>query len=320
MGNVLNIPNCGGTTSTFNSGVPLCDVIRDVPYGLLLVDSGREFTSAEMATLATFVATLKTASRAARGGRVFPIWALTNFEDKSKEPTKGAIGNLTNSEIQLVDGVPSFAFQHRKGDIFHSLLVKAEAGGFTMMIVDQNYVVYGTQTAAGKFTGFSLAEFKAQLPKFQTPQSPSSYPFEVTLASIAEYKENLAFVQCDSTIVGISGLRDVTLSMFSQASNVIKVGITGLGGKNVGALFTSELTQLTAWLAKKVSDGSAFTITSVVWDSVNQVFTVTLDSTTYTALTVGTKLTLDLNVPSVLTAAPINVDGYESTGPITITR
>lgn len=318
MSNILNIPNCGGTTSTFNSGVPLCDVIRDIPYGLILVDSGLEFDDTDMASLATFITSLKTASRDARGSRIFPIWGLTNFTDNSKAPTKGSVGNLTNSEIQLVDAIPSFEFQHRNGEIFHQLLLKAETGGFTLMIVDKKYVLYGTKTSAGKFTGFSLAEFKTQLPKFQTPQATSNYPFDVTLNSITEYKENLAFIQLDSTVTSVTGIRDVTLALSSLASNVAKVTVTGLGGKDVGDLYSTELAATAAWVCKKQSDGSAVTLTSVSWDSTNNLFNVTIDSTTFTGLSSGNKLTLDLVDCAALSA--LGVDGFESTGAITITK
>jgi hypothetical protein len=315
LADILNVANCGGSTSTLNTGTPLCDVIRDIPYGLILLDGGVTFDSSDMATIASFVAALKTASRAARGARIFPIWALTNFEDKSKEPTKGALGNLTNSEIQLVDAIPSFAFQHRKGEIFHQLLAKAEAGGFTLLIIDKKYVVYGTKTSDNKLAGFSLAEFKAQLPKFQTPQATSNYPFEVTLDSITEYKENLAFVQADSTVVGVSGIRDVVLTLESLASNVAKIKVMGLGGKNVGELYSTELAAATAWVATKRSDGSAFTITSVSWDATNKRFNVTLDTTMFTALASSAYVDIDLNTPANLLATN-NVDGYESTGSV----
>jgi hypothetical protein len=318
LADILNVANCGGTTSTLNTGVPLCDVIRDIPYGLILLDSGVTFNSSERASISAFVAALQTATLAARGSRAYPIWDLTNFEDQSKEPTKGAVGNLSISEIQLVEAVPAFSFQHRKGDFFHKQLALAEAGGFTILIVDKKYAVYGTQTSGGDFAGFTLAEFKAQLPKFQTPQNPSNYPFSVVLNSIAEYKENLAIVQADSSIVNISGLRNVTLTQFSMVSNVLKVALTGAGGKNIAELFSSELTQAGVWIVLD-STGASVTV-SPAYDSTNKVIALTLSGTPWTGASTGAHFTANLAAASVLAALTSPISGYESVGALAFVK
>ena len=318
MADILNVANCGGATSTLNTGTPLCDVIRDIPYGLILLDAGVEFDASDRASIAAFVAALDTATRAARGSRAYPIWDLTNFEDQSKEPVKGTVGNLSNSDIQLVDAIPAFAFQHRKGDFFHQLLAKAEAGGFVLLIVDKKYAVYGTKTSGGNFTGFTLAEFKAQLPKFQTPQAASNYPFSVVLNSIAEYKENLAIIQADATLVNISGNRDVVLSIHTAVSgSTLKVALTGIGGKNIAELFSTEFAQAGAWSVKKVADGSAVTV-SPAYDSTNKVFTLTLSGAAWTGGATGDDYTVDLATAAALAGLASPIDGYESTGALTI--
>lgn len=319
MADILNVANCGGVTSTLNTGTPLCDVIRDIPYGLFLMDAGLEFDAADRASIAAFVTAFRTASRAARGSRVYPIWSLTNFDDKTKEATKAAIGNLSIQEIQLVDAIPAFEFQHRKGDFFHKLLLGAEAGGYTIAIVDKKYALYGTKTSGGNFTGYTYDEFKTALAKFQTPAAPSSYPFSIVFSSITEWKENLAIIQLDSSIAGVTGIRDVVLTLESLASNVAKVSLKGVGGKDIGELFSTEFADVDAWTCVKDSDGSPFTLTSVAWDSANKRFNVTLDSTAFTALASLATLSLNLDSPANL-LADVSVDGYESTGAVTVTK
>ena len=66
MASLLDVANCGGTTGTFNSGYPICDVIRDIPYMIALADSGFEFSEAEMASQATFNAAWVAGTTAAR--------------------------------------------------------------------------------------------------------------------------------------------------------------------------------------------------------------------------------------------------------------
>jgi hypothetical protein len=319
MADILNVASGSGASSTFNSGTPLLDIIRDIPLGLLLLDAGVEYDASDRASIAAMVAALRVSTRAARGSRAYPVWAITNFEDQSKEPVKGALGNLTNAEIQLVDGIPVFSFQHRKGDFFHKQLAKAEGGGLVLVIVDKKYRLYGTETAGGNFTGFSLAEFKTQLPKWQTPQNASNYPFSVILDSITEYKENLAIIQLDSTIVNISGNRDVVLSKFSAASNVVKVALTGTGGKNIAELFATELAQASAWVVTNVATGLTATV-SPAYDSTNKVMALTLSGVPWTGASAGDDFTVDLVSAAALAALGSPIDGYESTGGFTFDK
>jgi hypothetical protein len=322
MADILNLPNCGGSTSTFNSGFALCDVIRKEPKALLLVDSGVEFDLADRASIATLVAAIKTATRAARGARVFPIMSLTNFEDQSTAPTKAAVGNLSIQQITMQQGVPAFSFQHRKGDLFHQQLSAAENANLKLFIIDSAYVLYGTKTSGSNLTGFTLSEFYAELAKFATATEPSKYPFNVVLDSIIEYKENLAIVQLDATIMNISGIVDVDLNTAGappvQATNIARITPIGRGGKNIGILYPTELAVVGAWTVKNVQTDAVTAPTSVAWDSVNLRFNVTTDSTAYTALTSGQKLEVDL--ADAATLLGLGVDGYESLGPVTLTK
>lgn len=317
---ILNLPNCGGVTGTFNSGVNLCDIIKDIPFGLLLMDTGVEFNEASRADVATFVDAIKDATRAARGSRVYPIWDLVHYEDATKEATRGTVGNLSTSDIKLVDAVPGFKFGHYKGELFHQKLSRAERERLRLMIIDQNYAVYGTKKAGGAMTGFSLNEFSVDPSKFATPQGAAQYFFNVVLASILEYKDNLAFVQADSTLGNISGLIDVNLSQFSLASNVVKVKILTDGDQqNLFDLYDTELANVGAWTLFNKQTGAAITITSVAVDNTNKVWTVTIDNTAWGLLGSGDKVDLDLAAAAVLSAT-YNVDGYESTGPLVVTK
>lgn len=318
---ILNLPNCGGVTSTFNTGVNLCDIIKDIPFGLLLMDAGVEFDAADRADVDTFVAAIKTATRAARGARVYPLWDLVNFEDQTKEPQRGQVGNLSTSDIKLVDAVPGFKFGHYKGELFHAKLSKAERERLRLIIIDQNYAVYGTKKASGAMTGFSLNEFSVDPSKFATPQGAAQYPFNVVLASLLEYKDNLAFVQADSTLGNISGLVDVNLAQFNLASNVVKVSVKADGDQqNLFDLYATELAAAGAWVLKNKQTGATVSITSVsAADTANKVWAITMDNTAWTALNSGDFFTLDLNTAAILSATYL-VDGYESTGLIEIEK
>ncbi len=318
---ILNLPNCGGVTSTFNTGVNLCDIIKDIPFGLLLMDAGVEFDAADRADVDTFVAAIKDATRASRGARVYPLWDLVNFEDTTKEAQRGTVGNLSITDIKLIDAVPGFKFGHYKGELFHAKLSKAERERLRLMIVDQNYAVYGTKKASGAMTGFSLNEFSVDPSKFATPQGAAQYPFNVVLASLLEYKDNLAFVQADSTLGNISGLIDVNLSQFNLASNVVKVKVLSDGDQqNLFDLYATELAAAGAWVLTNKQTGASVSITSVsAADTVNKVWAVTMDNASWTALASGDFFTLNLNTAAILSATYLG-DGYESTGGIDIEK
>lgn len=316
MADLLNIPNCGGITSTFNSGDPLCDVIRSKPYMLILLDAGVGFSAAERASISAFVTALKTKTRAPRGSRAYIIKDLTNFEDTSNTPGKAAIGNLSTQQITITEAIPSFDFQHRKGELFHKQLTKAENTSLTLMIVDSKYLVLGTVTSGDLLTGFSLSEFYVGLPKFANASTPANYPFSIALESITQYKENLGLLQADSTIVGASGINNVVLSLVSQAANVANVKALSTGGKNIGDLYATELAAIAAWVNINDQTNATGTITSVTYNSGGGYFVVTTDATEYAALTSGQKLDIDLEDTATLSG--LGVDGFESTGYVQI--
>lgn len=317
MSDLLNVPNCGGAASTFNSGDPLCDAIRGIPYMLILLDAGVGFNASERTSIAAFVTALKAKTRAPRGSRAYPIKGLTNFEDTSQAPQKAAIGNLTNQQITTQDAIPSFDFQHRKGEFFQKQLTKAENANLTLIIVDKNYLVLGTVTAGNLLTGFSLSEFYVGLPKFATSSTLSNYPFSVALKDLTEYKENLGLFQADSTIVNASGNNNVDLALVSQAANVANISLISTGGKNLGSLYPTELADGALWTATNEQTKADVPITSVTYNAAGY-FVVTVDATAFGALTVGDKVSI--NVVSAADLSTAGVDGFESTGPVDIVK
>ena len=318
MADILNLPNCGGSTSTFNSGAPLCDVIRKLPKALFLADAGVEFNATDRQSITSLVAAMKTKTRAARGGRLYPILDLTNYEDKTKEPTRGNVGNLSVVDIIITDAVPAFSFQHRKGDLFHQQLSKAQNANLTLFILDSAYVLYGTKNAAGNLAGYSLSEFYAELARFATASEPSKYPFSVTLASLTEYKENFTFLQLDSTVLNIKGNNDVTLGIVSQAANVLNVSVTSKGGTNLGTLYPAELAAIAAWSITNTQSGAVVAVTSVTYNATLGYYVVTSDSAAYAALTSGQKF--DVNLVSAAALSALGVDGFESKGSVQIVK
>lgn len=318
MADILNIPNSGATGSG-NSGVDSNDLKRKTLKGIILTDPDVEFSAADRVDLDTFMEALETATTAARGSRIFPIPDLVNFEDNSSEATQGSLGNLVNTQIDLVDAVPSFLFRHYKGEAYHKKLSRFNSQSVRIFIFDDQFALYGHKDSDGNFKGYTMSQFRTQLAKFGTTSDSGQYPFRVVLESASEYRENSAYVVCDSRLSALSGLIDVVLSVFSHSTNVVKIAANAEGsGTNIIELFNGELDAAGAWVVKNHQTGVAFTVTSYAYDSTNKVITITLDSTAYTALTSTHKVSFNLESAAALAA--LNVSPYESTGLVTVTK
>ena len=318
MADILNLPECGGITSIFNSGEPFCDFVRRIAKHLFFADKGVSFTPADRATRASFIAAMKVKTRNPRGNRIYPVFDLSNFEDKTKEATRGTVGNLSLTDIILQDAIPSFAFQHYKGEIFHKMLYAAQNANLEVFFLDSAYVLYGTALGQGNIKGFSLSELYVETPKFATASETAKYPFSITLANLSEFKENAASIQLDSTALSVKGNVDVQLEKVSQAANVINIAVTGRGGKNMGDLFSTELAAIGAWKITNTQTGAVVTVTSVTYNSSLGYYVVTADTTAYTNLTTGQKMNVDLVATAALTV--LGVDGFESLGFVQIVK
>lgn len=317
MPDLINIPDCGGIASTFNSGIPLCDVLLGKPIGIIGLDPGVGWNAAQRATKADFLSRLSTLTHAARGGRAYPFYRLSNYEPKFKEPTRSSTGNLTNAEVVTAEAVPGFSFEHNVGVLMHQKLQQAENAGLVWGIVDDKYRFVGTNSN-GILTGYSLSEFYTNLIEFASTSAPSKYKFDLTLASLAEYKENFAFFQADKTILSYTGLRDVTLAA-SIAVSTLSVELTAIGGTNIATLFATELAQAGAWEVKKVSDGSTVTV-SAAYNATTKKMDLSLSGTPWTGASTGNQFTVNLVAPASLKALTSPMVGYESTGAATFAK
>lgn len=305
---ILNIPTCGGEEDTeFNSGTPLCDLKKKKIIGVIFADSGVYFTSAHRASATAFLAELATKTTAARGSRVYPLWNIRNFDDQTGEPTKGNIGNLTTSQVTIADGMPNFQFGYNGGELQHAILAKVESGTYDVFLVDEAYTVYGAKSGTN-VVGFTTEQIYVNPSKFPVGDYVNQYSFTITFASMIEYKAQSAFIVTNSGITAKVGLINVPLSVLSSASNVHKIQAIALGGTNLQPLYGADISALT-WTATKVSDGSAFTVTSVANNATDDAYNVTLDSTAWSALSSGDQV--EIHGPTAAALSGANVAPYE---------
>lgn len=320
MASLLNIGVCGAD-GELATGKPFCDLIKGRMKGVIFADNGVTFSEADMASQTTFAAAVQTKSRAARGSRIYPIWNLNNFEDKTGDPNRGGVGNLTTKQIITSSPIPQFDIAHSGGELLHKKLLQLEVGSYDIFLVDSNNVVYGKATSTGELGGYTIYQNYVYPSKFIVSDAVNQFRFEVTLDSYQEYRDSASFFAADSSIADINGINNVVVTLFNQTTNVAKIKLVADGGKNLFDLSSIKTAMTTAGsiIATNKQTGASFTITSVAaTDTTNKVFTVTLDNTAYGLLSSGDKVTIDMAAPSVLYANAI--DGFESTGGVDVTH
>lgn len=310
MADIMNLANCASPDSTFNSGIPLCDLQRGKIRGILFLDKGVVFTPAEMATPATFIAAVRAKTYAARGGRVYPLFDLTNFEDNTGDPATGSIGNLTTATINVSEAIPAFRFGYNGSEARHRNLSLIGSVSPDVMIIDDKYAVYGTKSGVN-FGGYSTIQNYVYTPKFIVADAVNQYSFSVSLGDITQYRENSAFVVANGSLLSVQGLINANLSKLSNAANVFKIKVIADGGTDLGPLYGTALAALT-FTATNDSTGASIGVTSVAYDSALQALTVTFDSTAYNALATGATFTLRGPSASALNTA--NIRPFEIVG------
>lgn len=301
---VMGLASCAAPDSVFNVGVPPCDLKKKKMKGVIYADRGFTFSGADIASKNAFIAAVKTATTAARGSRVYPIWDILNFEDNTGDPSTGGIGNLTTATIVTSDAIPAFRFGYNGTEARHTRMAAMSSATLDVFFVDEGFNVYGTKKAVGEFGGFSVLQAYADTTKFVVSDAVNQYSFRITLGDISQYRDNSTYIATDSTITTALGLVNVNLTQFSLASNVLKVLAVADGGTNMEPLYGTALAALT-WTATNLQTGAAFVITSVAKDDTNDAFTITLDSVTYAALGSGDKLQINGPTPAAMSAVSI---------------
>jgi hypothetical protein len=289
LADILSLANCESPDSIFNVGVPPCDMAKKKMKGVIFADKGVTFSGPETASVAAFIAAVKTKTTAARGNRVYPLWDLLNFEDNTGDPATGSIGNLTTATIITSDAIPAFRYGYNGTEARHKRIVAMMGATLDVFFVDQQYAVYGTEVSSGVFGGFSVLQAYADTSKFIVSDAVNQYSFRVTLGSITEYRDKSHYVVTNAGILAAVGLVNVVLSELSKTGGAVKLLAIADGGTNLEPIYGPDISALT-WTAKNLQTGAAITVTSVADAPADNAYLVTLDSTAWAALASGDKV------------------------------
>lgn len=316
MADVIGLANCANPSSIFNTGKPPCDLKKTKMKGVIFLDKGLTFSGSAVASAAAFIAAIKTATTAARGSRAYPMLDLLNFEDNTGDPSTGSIGNLTTATIVTQDAIPAFKFGYNGYEAWHRKMSAMNGASLDVLLVDDQFAVYGLEVAQGIFGGFSVLQAYADVSKFVVSDAVNQYAFRITLGSILEYRDNSTYIVANSGLTSALGLINARLVELSHSTNVYKIQMIAEGGTNLEPTYGAAVAALT-FTATNLQTGAAFTITSVADDTALDALTTTLDSTAYTALASGDKV--QINPPSAATLAAAGVKPYEFL-PVIVTK
>jgi len=303
MADLKNLANCASPDSVFNVGIPPCDLAKKKIKGVIFADKGVRFSTSDTASVAAFIAAVKTKAAAARGGRVYPMFDILNFEDSTGDPATGSVGNLSTATIVTNDAVPAFRFGYNGTEARYRRVSAIAGAQLDMFIVDDQWAVYGTLDG-DEFAGFSVLQAYSYTSKFIVSDSVNQYSFRVTLADITEYRDNSVYVVTNSGLSAASGLVNVQMSKLSNASNVHKIKMIADGGTDMEPLYGAAIAALT-FTATNLETGAAFTVTSTADDTTLDALTATLDSTAWAALATGDRVQFNGPTAAALSAAGV---------------
>jgi hypothetical protein len=312
---------CGNVGA--NTGPIACDISRGVPKVPIL--GGAEFTPSQYATSEAFKEALLEAVSLANGdaGKMYPFPEIQNVVNNTEANTTGTTG--LGLQLILREGRPAYTFGVLIGSNLEKQLRKFNNQVVPVMMFDANGNVWGSLTAAKNFKGANALIYVSGKP-FSDGSSVDTLYTLVTMSftSAAEFFDYAAFVNTDFNVNELEGLLDATLSTAADnTANAHKIKVayqnSQLGGDlNLYDKYSAALADEALWEAfTGAALATPLVITSVAADPTLKAFTVTFDSTAYTALGALAKIKLQLVTPTDLKAA--DVVGIESV-PLIITK
>lgn len=296
---------CG--QSVDNTGQLACDKSKGIGKKIFIFNgaiAAADYASND-ALLTKMIANAKLSKTATN--KIFPIPEIQDIADASEANTEGTLG--LGFKLTIREGKPVYNCKVFAGADLLRRLRTFNKQTVRILEYDSNNVLWGTKSGTD-FVGYQAILF-FDGGKLATGQNVEEgvVNFSLSILSNSEYKDNSYWAKIDGNIEDVKALNDVTLLNQSGTTNVRKIemkvkGTSLVGDYNIWDDYGTAIAALT-FTAVKVSDGSAFTVTSVAADATNKALTLTLDSTAYTALGSGAQVKLIPPTPAILDAANV---------------
>lgn len=307
-----------------NTGGPNCDGKRRAPKKIIL--GSKVFTTSDYPDEATFVAAIQAAINldASSSSKLFPFPNIKAITPITEADTSGKLA--FGATRRLRKGNPGYTYSLEIGHTQYQKLLAFDGKELPVITIDDAYQgwFYRNPTT-GSISG-EMAYVTVQGSGFEDGNAVETGVATVTIAylDVDDFEKRSAYYGFQTISVGdFQGLKDVTLiEPQAAASNVYKVAMrikTAKIGNDLNPWdeHGAAIAALTFTAGTGTNYGTALVITSVAADNTLKAFTVTFDSTAFTALAGGTKI--KLTPPSVATLVAAGVTGVELF-PIIVTK
>jgi hypothetical protein len=295
------------SSSVANTGELACDKSRGVLKKIFIFNGA--IAEADYTDEDELFAKLVTNSKLSKSdsNKVFVINEAQDIADASESNKEGSLGLGYKAILQ--EGKPSYRVKIFAGGDLLKRLRTFNNQTVRILEWDANSTVWGTKSGT-EFKGFQAKLFFTGN-KIATGQNVEEGIVEFTLSiiSTSEYFDNAYWAALTGNIEDIKPLIDVPLAYVSASSNVLKYSLkiadsNLISDYNVMADYGTEIAALT-FTAKSGAGtpATSLAITSLAYDSTNELLTVTYDSTAYTAATGNIKLIPP--TPAVLDAGDV---------------
>lgn len=306
---------CGGVLNN-TRGID-CDVTRGNPT--MIIPGSAIFAPSAYASTATFQtnfqAKIKQSSTAI--DKLFPFPVIQGTTDQTEAAKYGNSGY--GLKVKLLRSKQAYEFQVLAGSTLEKKLIAADGKIIPLFIFDDQDNLWGKKDTSLNFSGVNYL-VGVEPRGFGDAQNAKFTTITISIVDAADFTENAAVADTSFSSSDLQGQLDAILSeVAAHSTNVYKIGAkvpTVVLGQSVDihaiAAYASTLASSSMWVAKTgATFGTTMTITSVVDDPTDGGWTVTLDSTAYTALASGAQIKLNLVDVATLDAA--GVTGIEGT-------
>jgi predicted regulator of amino acid metabolism with ACT domain len=310
-----------GSSGISNTGGVDCDVSRGVLDRPFVYNGSIPAASySDSDTLLTYLIAASKKSRT-NSDKIFPFPSAQEIADKSEANTEGSLG--LGFKTILREGLPSYEIKVFAGMVQLKALRKMNNKTIRIFEYDKNRNLWGTKSGSS-FKGFQAKIFVTG-GKIATGTNVEEDVVTVTVSILdaSEYLDNAYFMPIDGNISDIAGLMDIDLvELAAHTSNAYKIGArvpTSQIGRFINMYddFHDTLAIAANWKATVKATGANLAITTVAKDATLKGWTVTFDSTAFTALPSGAQIIVEFVAPETLDAA--DVVGVESI-PLTVVK
>lgn len=313
----MSLNLCG--TIGANTGAIPCDAQRSLPK--LMFVGGKVFSPEEYATPDLLQAAIRAAVKlpTGDGDKLFPfpeIGGTTDQTDALKTATLGyGLKQVT------IEGRPGYSYQVQIGQALFQALRKFNRAIVPVFTVDDQNNQWGTLDSEGDWAG-EVAQIFVSGNGFGDGTKPFVADIAIAYQSASDFNDYSKYATLNFNPNEAKGLVTVALREYAaHAANVYHIAVEAPTAKLGVSLsieddFGAELADDTLWAATTSIPGS-LAFTSVA-DVTGKGWTVTFDSTAYTALATGTKIFLSLVDATALDAA--DVTGIENVAPLILVK